>query len=210
MNLYVSLVSSLPLLRMTEQPQMSYAKFLSDCTGQIDARHQALLEKLSLVPGLPPGRKSSGAGTPSGDDPGTLEAFIAEFPAKSLARDYLLFESALRHSAMKLRAAKLGPEFATPKPGYTLFDSEADRAVRTAFSAPNPVERERILDSARWSKLDELEVRNRTRFNFDTLCAYAIRLQIAEKWAARTAGDSAAGLDRTVSAVRDSDPGQSA
>ena len=207
MNLYVSLVSSLPLVKMTEPPQMSYAKFISDCTGQIDARKLELLKKLSPVPGLPPGQKA--ADSPA-DDPGALEEFIAEFPKKSLAREYLLFESALRHSAMKLRAAKLGAAFATPKPGYTLFDSEADRAVRTAFTAPNPVERERILDTARWNKLDELEVRNLSRFNFDTLCAYAIRLQIAGKWAARTAGDSAAGLDRTVSAVRDSDPGQGA
>jgi len=207
MNLYVSLVASLPLVKMTEAPQMSYAKFISDCTGQIDAKHLDLLKKLSPVPGLPPGEK---AAANSADDPGALEAFIAEFPKKSLAREYLLFESALRHSAMKLRAAKLGSAFATPKPGYTLFDSEADRMVRTAFSAPNPVERERILDTARWNKLDELEVRNHSRFNFDTLSAYAIRLQIAGKWAARTAGDSAAGLDRTVSAVRDSDPGQDA
>jgi len=207
MNLYVSLVSSLPLVKMTEPPQMSYGKFISDCTGQIDAKHLELLKKLSPVPGVPPGQKAAASST---DDPGALEAFIAEFPKKSLAREYLLFESALRHSAMKLRAAKLGSAFATPRPGYTLFDSEADRAVRTAFSAPNPVERERILDTARWNKLDELEVRNRSRFNFDTLCAYAVRLQIAGKWAARTAGDSAAGLDRTVSSVRDSDPGQSA
>lgn len=207
MNLYVSLVASLPLVRMTEAPQMSYAKFISDCTGQIDAKNLELLKKLSPVPGLPPGQKPAES---AADDPGALEEFIAEFPKKSLAREYLLFESALRHSAMKLRAAKLGAAFATPKPGYTLFDSEADRAVRTAFSAPNPVERERILDTARWNKLDELEVRNHSRFNFDTLCAYAIRLQIAGKWAARTAGDSAAGLDRTVSAVRDSDPGRDA
>ena len=207
MNLYVSLVASLPLVKMTEPPQMSYGKFISDCTGQIDAKHLELLKKLSPVPGVPPGQKAAASST---DDPGALEAFIAEFPKKSLAREYLLFESALRHSAMKLRAAKLGAAFATPKPGYTLFDSEADRAVRTAFSAPNPVERERILDTARWNKLDELEVRNHSRFNFDTLCAYAIRLQIAGKWAARTAGDSAAGLDRTVSAVRDSDPGRDA
>ena len=203
MNLYVSLVASLPLVKMTEAPQMSYAKFISDCTGQIDAKHLELLKKLSPVPGLPPGEKPAAN---SADDPGALEAFIAEFPKKSLAREYLLFESALRHSAMKLRAAKLGPEFAAPKPGYTMFDSEADRAVRTAFSAPNPVERERILDAARWTKLDELEAKNLTRFNFDTLCAYSIRIQIAEKWAARNAGNSAEGLDRTVSSVRDSDP----
>ena len=207
MNLYVSLVSSLPLLRMTEAPLVSYAKFMSDCEGLLDNKRLDQLRRFSLVPGLRPGQKTQDGAQ---DDPDALEAFIEEFPKGSLAQEYLRFESALRHSAMKIRAAKLGASFAAPKPGHTFFDPEADRMVRAAFAAPNPVERERILDTARWTKLDELEAKNLTRFNFDTLCAYAIRLQIAGKWAARTAGDSAAGLDRTVSAVRDSDPGQDA
>ena len=182
MNLYISLVSSLPLLRMTEAPLVSYGKFMSDCEGLLDGKHIDMLRRFSLVPGLRPGEKPQDAAT---DDPDALEAFIAEFPKGSLAREYLCFESALRHSAMKLRAAKLG----------------------AAFAAPNPVERERILDTARWNKLDELEVKNRTPFNFDTVCAYSIRIQIAEKWAARSAGNSAEGLDRTVLSVLATDPG---
>ncbi len=204
MNLYISLVSSLPLLRMTEVPLVSYGKFMSDCEGLIDAKHLDMLRRFSLVPGLRPDEKPQDAAS---DDPDALEAFIAEFPEGSLAREYLRFESALRHSAMKLRAAKLGAAFAAPKPGHIFFDPEADRMVRAAFAAPNPVERERILDAARWDKLDELEVKNRTRFNFDTVCAYSIRIQIAEKWAARSAGNSAEGLDRTVLSVLASDPG---
>ena len=204
MNLYISLVSSLPLLRMTEVPLVSYGKFMSDCSGMLDNKHLDLLRRFPLVPGLRPGQKTQD-GVP--DDPGAIEAFIAEFPKGSLAREYLCFESALRHSAMKLRAAKLGSAFAAPKPGHVFFDPEADRMVRAAFAAPNPVERERILDTARWNKLDELEVKNRTRFNFDTVCAYAIRIQIAEKWAARSAGNSAEGLDKTVSSVLATDPG---
>ena len=204
MNLYISLVSSLPLLRMTEVPLVSYGTFMSDCEGLIDAKHLDMLRRFSLVPGLRPDEKPQDAAS---DDPDALEAFIAEFPEGSLAREYLRFESALRHSAMKLRAAKLGAAFAAPKPGHIFFDPEADRMVRAAFAAPNPVERERILDAARWDKLDELEVKNRTRFNFDTVCAYSIRIQIAEKWAARSAGNSAEGLDRTVLSVLASDPG---
>ena len=203
MNLYVSLVSSLPLLKMTEAPLVGYGKFMSDCSGMIDEKNLALLREFSLVPGLRPGQKPQDGAQ---DGPGALEEFIEKFPKKSLAREYLFFETALRHSAMKIRAAKLGAAFTAPKPGHTFFDPEADRAVRAAFAAPNPVERERILDTARWAKLDELEVKNRTRFNFDTVCAYSIRIQIAEKWAARAAGNSAEGLDRTVSSVRDSDP----
>ena len=203
-NLYVSLVSSLPLLRMTETPAVSYSKFMSDCSGLLDDKHFGMLRRFSLVPGLRPGQKPQDGAQ---DTPDALESFIAEFPKNSLAWEYLRFETALRHSAMKIRAAKLGASFAAPKPGHVFFDPEADRMVRAAFAAPNPVERERILDAARWDKLDELEVKNRTRFNFDTVCAYSIRIQIAEKWAARSAGNSAEGLDRTVSSVLAGDPG---
>ena len=203
MNLFFSLVSSLPLLKMTEAPLVSYGKFMSDCTGTIDAKKLELLRRFSLVPGVLPGQKPQDAAS---DDPNALEEFIGKFPKGSLAREYLRFETALRHSTMKLRAARLGAAFALPKPGHIFFDPEADRAVRAAFAAPNPVERERILDTARWTKLDELEAKNLTRFNFDTLCAYSIRIQIAEKWAARTAGNSEEGLDRTVSSVRAGDP----
>ena len=203
MNLFFSLVASLPLLKMTEAPLVSYEKFMSDCAGMIDAKNMDLLRRFSLVPGVLPGQKPQDAAS---DDPNALEEFIGKFPKGSLAQEYLRFEAALRHSAMKLRAAKLGAAFAVPKPGFTFFDSEAERAVRIAFAAPNPVERERLLDTARWAKLDELEAKNLTRFNFDTLCAYSIRIQIAEKWAARNAGNSAEGLDRTVSSVRASDP----
>ena len=204
MNLFFSLVASLPLLKMTEAPLVSYEKFMSDCAGMIDAKHMDLLRRFSLVPGVLPGQKPQDAAS---DDPNALEEFIGKFPKGSLAQEYLRFETALRHSAMKIRAARLGAAFAAPKPGFTVFDPEADRMVRAAFAAPNPVERERILDTARWNKLDELEVKNRTRFNFDTVCAYAIRIQIAEKWAARSAGNSAEGLDRTVLSVLASDPG---
>lgn len=203
MNLYISLVSSLPLLKMTEAPLVSYGKFMSDCEGMLDAKHMDLLRRFSLVPGVLPGQKPQDAAT---DDPNALETFLGKFPKGSLAQEYLRFETALRHSAMKIRAAKLGAAFAVPKAGHIFFDSEAERAVRIAFAAPNPVERERLLDTARWAKLDELEVKNLTRFNFDTLCAYSIRIQIAEKWAARAAGNSAEGLDRTVSSVRAGDP----
>ena len=181
MNLFFSLVASLQLLKMTEAPLVSYENFMSHCAGMIYAKNMDLLRRFSLVPGVLPGQKPQDAAS---DDPNALEEFIGKFPKGSLAQEYLRFETALRHSAMKLRAAKLG----------------------AAFAAPNPVERERVLDTARWTKLDELEAKNVTRFNFDTLCAYSIRIQIAEKWAARNAGNSAEGLDRTVSSVRASDP----
>ena len=50
MNLFFSLVASLPLLKMTEAPLVSYEKFMSDCAGMIDAKRMDLLRRCSLAP----------------------------------------------------------------------------------------------------------------------------------------------------------------
>ena len=69
MNLYISLVSSLPLLRMTEAPLVSYGKFMSDCEGLLDGKHLDMLRRFSLVPGLRPGEKPQDAATATESTP---------------------------------------------------------------------------------------------------------------------------------------------
>ena len=67
---------------------------------------------------------------------------------------------------------------------------------------PNPLEREKLLDLARWRKLEELEQGH--LFDFDSLGAYRCKLLIAEKWQKRASGIPSENLDRAASAVRES------
>lgn len=190
MSLYYSLVSSLPFLRMTDKPALSYEKFMESCGQFIHGREFQQLKQFSLIPGFRPEDADSGEHTAPAE-------LLKQFKRGSLAERYTHFEIALRHSMMKLRASRLGKNFVTANPDEIVSDSEADQVIHAAFAAPNPLERERILDIARWLKLDELEAKNTTRFNLDTVCAYSIRIQIAEKWVLRQAGPA----ERNLSAV---------
>lgn len=211
LNLFYSLVSSLPLLHMTERPAMSYDAFLDNCSGLLNPKTFRKLQLFSLVPGFRPKAerkfddleelKSIASAGDAGSDAAFYEQVLALFEKGTLAYRYTEFEVALRQSAMKLRAARLGGGFAPVPAGSLRFDSEADRVVHAAYAAANPLERERILDAGRWAKLDELESRRATAFNFDTVCAYSIRIQIAEKWADRNPGHAEKNLDATANVV---------
>ena len=69
-----------------------------------------------------------------------------------------------------------------------------------AFAAENPLEREKLLDYGRWTKLEELELGH--RFDFDVLCAYKLKLEILLKWKARSADQAAGNLDLAAAGVR--------
>lgn len=180
-----SLLSSLPQLTLFDQPGITHERFLYFCSSYFHGKRMELLKSLSLRP----------------DDPDP-QKILRRFPAGSVPRTYSNWETALRGSLAKLRAAKypgLGT-FDRPDAGY---ETDADSAARRAYAAPDPLERERILDRARWEKLDELARAGHSHaFNFDSVCAYSLKLQIAEKWTKRKEAGAADNLDRAADTVR--------
>ena len=179
-----SLIASLPQLVLFETPPVSSEKFLSFCSSCLGAKEYELAARWSLVPS------------------DALAALVSAFPVHSLPRAYYSWELALRNSIAKIRAARLpghGPA-ERPEAGY---EADADSVVRAAFSVRDPLEREKILDRARWNKIGELQHKySRHGFTLDAVYAYRIRLLIAEKWAARKGAEAPDNLERTASAVR--------
>ena len=116
------------------------------------------------------------------------------------AADYLAWETAFRNSIAKLRAARLNLDAAPYLHADGAYETDADRSVREAFAAGNPLEREKMLDFARWQKIEELEFGN--RFNYNVLCAYKLKLELLLKWKARDAGQSQKNLDLAAEEVR--------
>lgn len=175
------------MLRLFEKPAIAHDQFMAACAHYIHGDDLEILKRFSLYPGEPAFQHgfADAAASPQGDSESK------PFPEDSLARAYTEFETALRHSLMKLRLAQLGPGFEGPKAGQTAFDVEADKVAHAAMLVKNPLEREKILDQARWTKLEELELKRRHEFHFDTICAYSMELQIAEKWADRVPGRQA-------------------
>lgn len=184
-----SLISSLPALRLFEPPAISSEEFMDLCASRFRGFELELLRSLSLLPGE------------------KLSGLIRRCPEKSLPRRYAAWESALRNSLAGLRASK----WKHGEPGASRrleggYETDADFCAKQAAAVPDPLERERILDQARWRKLEELErAFSIHMFSFDAVCAYRLKLLIAEKWTARKAADAPAHLDRAASAVQNSE-----
>lgn len=171
-----ALLASLPMLKRDETPYLSMEDLQSSAEAFLSAKKMKLFKALSL---------SANDGT--------------AFPASSLAARYVKWEIAFRNSIAKLRAARLGVDPAPYLRDFA-YDTEADHYARGAFSAENPLEREKQLDYARWAKLEELELGH--RFDFDVLCAYKLKLEIQLKWKARSAELAAKNLDLAAAEVR--------
>lgn len=180
----LSLIASLPSLKMREKPSVSREKFLEDAAAWLSPADMKDLAALSTLP----------------DE-------TTAFPKNSFAAKYTRWETALRHSIVRLRLAQKhkDPARHNPPPGrINVFEPDADSAAVRAFSAPDPLEREKLLDQARWEKTEELTVRH--LFDLDLLQAYFIRLQIAEKWAVRDDAAATKNLDAAAQSVREQKP----
>ncbi len=173
-----SLISSLPALKMQEKPAVTSAEFLASASAFVKAKEMEMLSALSIVPA---------------DD--------AVFPEKSFCGKYTEWEKALRTSILRLRTAKRSDAAEQLARHENVFVCDADSAAARAYAAADPLEREKLLDAARWNKTEELTVNH--IFDFDTLCAYYIRLQIAEKWNSRTQGDAEKNLDSAAQKLLD-------
>lgn len=171
-----ALIASLPQLKWDEAPFLTMEELQDATSLYLDATHSGLFRKLSL------------------------SAEAGEFPKKTLASNYLAWETAFRNTIARLRAARLNVDAAAYLHADGSYETDADRSVREAFAAGNPLEREKLLDLARWRKIEEFEFGN--RFNFNVLCAYKLKLELLLKWKARDAERSQKNLDLAAAEVR--------
>lgn len=196
-----SLLSSLPYLKLYETPYYTFAEFLELCSMRISGVQMALLEQLSILPGC---KKN---GNITGKD---YDAEYADFqnrirkslPERALIRKYAEWEMALRNSLAKIRASKWNRTENSLRENIA-YEADTERIAQAAYSAANPLERERILDEARWDKLDELTRINHCHsFTFDAVCAYGLKLQLAEKWVRRSGEAAMANLNKAAELVQ--------
>ena len=91
---------------------------------------------------------------------------------------WISWESSLRNELVRLRSAALGIE---PE-GYIKdaeINTEAPGIARTAFKLESALAAEEIINKARWSFLDEVEVGH--YFDLGKIIVYSLRLQILER-----------------------------
>lgn len=155
---YYYLVASLPVLALGEPAPCTAAEFRARCEGVLSPVDARELR-------------------------GLLEGRAGEAQS-AFARGWFAADTQLRNAAARLRATPLAVEakgFLREHPGFT---AALEKAVVDAFAKPHPGERELELDRCRWLVADELA--REDAFGLPTVLAFAIKLQLAERWAALT------------------------
>ena len=152
---YYYLVASLPTMVLGENPPVTPEAFRFSCTGVLKE-----------------------------DDLWDLDAVLAGRPdqgSSEFARDWFSAEAQLRNAAVRLRGTRLGVEARGYLKDHPGFSVAVEKAVADAFAKGNPLEREFALDRARWQVLDELTLRD--TFGLPAVLAFAVKLQLASRWA---------------------------
>ena len=172
---YYALISSLPMLTLENDTGMTVERFLSACQSFVNKAEFRILEEL------------------------TLDSPPESFGKTSFAGRYAAWEASLRNAIVRARAGKAGADPAAYLNRDAEVEADAERAVNTAWAAGNPLEREFILDRARWTKIEELE--SGKPFSFEKICAYKLKLLVQRKWTDRRKGKPEDNLEQSVNSV---------
>lgn len=174
MSIYY-LVSSLPSFNFGDKPFYSSEGFVRQCSDWINASELKELEEISLVPQ---------------EDFSDKSGFVKKW--------YGLICS-LTVVSVKTRASILGRDISSIVKEQKVIYSDIEKSVQEAFSAENPMEKEKKLDRIKWAFLDSLEIGH--FFDFDKLCIYKLRILLCEKWLCRKEADGIRNLDNALSVL---------
>jgi hypothetical protein len=157
MSIYY-LIASLPALDMETAPALTPDAFAGLCREQ-----------------LTPADADAAAALVAGHD--------ADHP---FVRDWHDRDTLLRNAVARQRAVRRAIDPAPHQKQTIGCDLRIDREVDAAFQAPDPLQRERVLDRIRWRVADELQ--GPDPMTARAALAYAVKLRIACRWAALTPG----------------------
>ena len=152
---YYYLVASLPSLRLAAESTMTREAFLTLADEQLSAA-----------------------------DRRELDAVLAGRGSSAFGRRHAAFERSLVHSVGKARAERRGRDM-RELPADLDDDMSMQQAVRDAFAAADPLDRERRFDAMRWRWLEDEAQRD--PFSSSAVFSYALRLGILSAWRVRTA-----------------------
>ena len=146
------------MLTFGTKPPFSFEKFIALCKGLVRDEELLALEKSAQI-----------------------EGFFYTGPASLTLKKWHAFDMALRNELVKLRASrhKLEPEKYL-RPSFQYVEPQIIHTALNAQRSPSPMEGERILDAARWQKLEELALGH--YFDMDFLFTYAQKLLILARW----------------------------
>lgn len=152
---YYYFAATLPALSPDSPPPITLDEFRTRCAQHLDATDQAALVTLLDSPGTPAG-------------------------AHPFFRKWQMLDTAFRNAIARTRGAQHQRDpapYLHTQPGTDLC---LEACVADAFHKASPLDRERALDRALWSRLDELA--GPVPFDASAILFYAIRLRMLTRW----------------------------
>ncbi len=149
----VYLAASLPALFFGDPPPYAPAEFRFHCQGVLDENE---LKALDAVLAGEPGPSAFGA-------------------------EWLAREMQLRNAVARIRASRRGGEARQAERSHAGFSVAMEQGVADAFTKPDPLAREMDLDRLRWRTAEELA--QTAPFGLPAVLAFAVKLNIASRWA---------------------------
>jgi len=151
---YYYFVSSLPSLDLHQKTSVSYEDFLSACKENLSPRDMTVLAQARI----------------------DIEP---EDVTHVFLHQWALCNRHLKNDVARLRARKFSQKEADVLREGFILDPLCTEAVSRAAKAAHPLEGERILDEARWKKIEELS--SGYYFDVEALIAYALKVQIINR-----------------------------
>lgn len=167
------LIASLPALTFLQKPLITQEAFRVLCEAQLGASDARAAAWLCQDPDL------------DGDAP--CHPFVVRWMAREIQ---------LRNAVARARAARRKTDAVGSIRPHTGFEVTIEDAVESAFDQPSPLEREQVLDRLRWTLLDELA--GVDPFAVTVVLAHAVKLRIAQRWAALDTEAALARVDKAL------------
>lgn len=154
---YYYLVSSLPFLRFSERPPLTYSQFLEQCE-------------------IWPGKEAFAQLQCARVD---IENIPVEGIRNESLKQWILFENSLRNQLVKLRAQRLGVQPEAHMRRDLPWDPSVVARLSEVLKERSPFEAELALLEMRWQFLTHQEAGH--YFDLDALVIYALKLQLLER-----------------------------
>jgi hypothetical protein len=169
-SFYIYLISSLPMLHFGIKPPFSLARFIEICKDKIP---DADIEVIKLI----------------------AEDNVYKGPQATL-KQWAAFDIALKNELVKIRASRKHLDPLKYIRGEEYTEPYIAHLAINAYRASSILEAEKILDEARWQRLEELATGH--YFDLDFLIVYAFKLLLLERWQRVNSADKPKLLEETL------------
>ena len=153
---YYYLISSLPVLNFSVSPGISYEDFLRRAKEQLCGDDMNIIKRARIMP----------------------QEIIED--SCVILKEWKEFDITLRNELARMRASKKGKDASDyirldeyPNPFFAHY-------AHLIYNQSSPLEAEKLFDRMRWDKIEDLKLGH--FFDITYLVAYALQLQILERW----------------------------